>query len=131
MKIYRRNRGIKAILQKATGSDLGWAERAFPDDPTLPTLSEHDSWMLIINEQHFGFIEYFTRNSELTVTGLWVRPDKRGNGYGEMMLELAEVTEKPDAVHVIATPQSEGFYAKMGYAPNSDLRILTKECDYD
>lgn len=131
MKIYRQNRGIKAILQKATDSDLVWAERSFPDDLLLPTLSEQDSWMLIINDEYFGFIEYFTRDTELTVTGLWVRPDKRGNGYGTMMLELAEVTEKPNIMRVIATPQSEGFYAKRGYGPDYGMRILTKICDYD
>jgi GNAT superfamily N-acetyltransferase len=131
MKIYRRTSGIKAILQKATESDLIWAEREFPEDLMLPTLSEMDSWMLIINDEYFGFIEYLTRDSEMTVTGLWVRPDKRGNGYGTMMLELAEVSEKPDIIRVITTPRSEGFYAKRGYAPDFGMKILTKVCEYD
>lgn len=131
MKIYRQNKGIKAILQKATDSDLVWAEQSFPEDLLLPTLSEQDSWMLTINDEYFGFIEYFTRDTELTVTGLWVRPDKRGNGYGTIMLELAEVTEKPNIMRVIATPQSEGFYTKRGYGPDHGMKILTKVCEYD
>lgn len=131
MRVYRQNKGIKAILQKATDYDLVWAESTFPDDLLLPTLSEQDSWMLIINDEYFGFIEYFTRGAELTVTGLWVRPDKRGNGYGTMMLELAEATEKPGVMRVIATPQSEGFYTKRGYGPDYGMKILTKVRDYD
>lgn len=131
MKIYRRTNGIKAILQKATESDLVWAEREFPGDLMLPTLSEMDSWMLIINDEYFGFIEYLIRDPEMTVTGLWVRPDKRGNGYGTMMLELAEVSEKPAVIRVITTPQSEGFYTKRGFGPNFGMKILTKACEYD
>lgn len=131
MRVYRQTKGIKAILQRATESDLGWAERTFPDDRLLPTLSTYDSWMLIVNDEYFGFIEYMMRDVELTVTGLWVRPDKRGNGYGTMMLELVEITEKPAIIRVITTPHSEGFYFKRGYEPDQGVKILTKVCDYD
>lgn len=131
MRIYRQTKGIRATLQRATESDLSWAEKAFPDDRLLPTLSSHDSWILIINERYFGFIEYFVGDVELTVTGLWVRPDKRGNGYGTMMLELIEVTEKPAIIRVIATPQSESFYSRQGYKPDQGVKILTKRCAHD
>lgn len=131
MRIYRQTKGIKAILQKATESSLVWAEREFPDDLMLPTLSDKDSWMLIVNDVYFGFIEYLTRDEELLITGLWVRPDKRGNGYGTMMIELAEVTEKPMITRVIATPSSEGFYQKQGFEPDQGMKILTRVCPYD
>lgn len=131
MRIYRQTKGIKAILQKATESYLVWAEREFPDDLMLPTLSDKDSWMLIVNDEYFGFIEYLTRDEELLITGLWVRPDKRGNGYGTMMIELAEVTEKPRITRVIATPSSEGFYQKQGFEPDQGMKILTRVFLYD
>lgn len=131
MKIYRRTNGIKAILQRATDSDLVWAEREFPEDLMLPTLSEKDSWMLIVNDEYFGFIEYLTRDSEMLVTSLWVRPDKRGNGYGTMMLELAEISEKPSVIRVISTPRSGGFYEKLCFGHDYGMTILTKACYYD
>jgi GNAT superfamily N-acetyltransferase len=131
MKIYRRARGITVMLRKATASDLTWAERDFPKDITLPTISEHEAWTLVINDENFGFIEYFSREEEVVVTGLWVRPDKRGNGYGTMMLELVESTEKPRFILVISTPSSEGFYSKRGYLKAFGHTILTKVVEYD
>jgi GNAT superfamily N-acetyltransferase len=131
MRIYRRARGITVMLRKATASDLTWAERDFPKDVTLPTISEHEAWTLVINDENFGFIEYFSREEEVVVTGLWVRPDKRGNGYGTMMLELVESTEKPRFIRVISTPSSEGFYSKRGYLKDYGHTILTKVVEYD
>lgn len=131
MRIYRRARGITVMLRKATTSDLIWAERDFPQDITLPTISEHEAWTLVINDENFGFIEYFAREEEVVVTGLWVRPDKRGNGYGTMMLELVESTEKPRFIRVIATPNSEGFYSKRGYLKDYGHTVLTKVVEYD
>lgn len=131
MRIYRKSRGITVMLRKATSSDLVWAERDFPYDVTLPTLSAHECWMLVIGEEYFGFVEYFSRDEEVVITGLWVRPDKRGNGYGTMMLELVEATEKPRFLRVIATPSSEKFYAKRGYLKDYGFQILTKVVEYD
>jgi GNAT superfamily N-acetyltransferase len=73
-----------------------------------------------------GFVEYFTRESELVVTGLWVRPDERRNGYGTMILELVEVYENPMIMRVIAEPRSEKFYQKVGYESDFGMRILAK-----
>jgi GNAT superfamily N-acetyltransferase len=106
-------------------------EREFPYDPTLPTLSSCDSWVLEIGEDDIGFIEYFSRDEGVTVTGLWVRPDKRKNGYGTIMLELVEATENPKFLRVIATPSSRGFYEKRGYSEDYGHTILTKVVGYD
>jgi len=131
MRIYRRSQGISVLLRRANEGDMIHMERKFPYDPTLPTLSSCDSWVLEIGEDDIGFIEYFSRDEEVTVTGLWVRPDKRKNGYGTMMLELVEATEKPRFLRVIATLSSAGFYVKRGYLKDHGFQILTKVVDYD
>jgi GNAT superfamily N-acetyltransferase len=119
------------VLRKANETDMIRMEREFPYDPTLPTLSTHCSWVLEAGDDDIGFIEYFSREEEVVVTGLWVKPDKRGNGYGTIMLELVEATVKPKFLRVIATPSSQGFYEKRGYTEDYGHTILTKVIGYD
>lgn len=130
MKIYRRTPGITVGLRKATARDLLHMEIRYPDDPLLPTLSSQEAWVMTVGERNqerpVGFIEYFTRERDLTVTGLWVAPDLRGNGYGTMMLELVEDIEKPSFMRVITTPQSRGFYKKRGYDLDQGFSVFTK-----
>lgn len=132
MRIYRRTPGITVQLRRATDEDLLEMELQYPDDRLLPTMSAMESYVLIVGEDRYkrpvGFIEYFVRDAELFVTGLWVAPDHRSNGYGTMMLELAEATERPDMIRVVATPHSEGFYEKRGYEADQGFRVMTKVC---
>lgn len=129
MRVYRRNNGVTVELRKATESELHSATSEFPDDRLLPTLSSLSSFVFCVNGVRMGFVEYFTRESELVVTGLWVRPDERRNGYGTMILELVEVYENPMIMRVIAEPRSEKFYQKIGYEPDFGMRILAKVCN--
>jgi GNAT superfamily N-acetyltransferase len=131
MRIYRKSEGINVLLRSASEEDLMELERDFPYDVTLPTLSHAGGWILEIADRKIGFIEYMTREEEVLVTGLWVRPDKRGNGYGTMMLELVEATETPKFMRVIVTPSSAGFYEKRGYSEDQGFTVLTKVIGYD
>lgn len=128
MKVYRRNNGVTVELRKATESELYSVTSEFPDDSILPTLSSFSSFVFCVNNVKVGFVEYFIRESNLVVTGLWVRPDKRKNGYGTMILELIEVYENPKVIKIIAEPSSEKFYQKIGYKSNFGMRILEKVC---
>jgi GNAT superfamily N-acetyltransferase len=119
------------LLRQADDSDIARMEREFPYDLTLPTLSIQCSWVLEVGKEDIGFIEYFSREEEVVVTGLWVKPNKRGNGYGTIMLELVEATENPKFLRVIATPSSRGFYEKRGYSEDYGHTILTKVVGYD
>lgn len=105
-------------------------ELQYPDDPTLPALSAAESWVLTVgerkNERSVGFVEYFVRDSELVITSLWVAPTFRGNGYGTMMIELAEATERPDVVRVIASGETSGFYERRGFEPDAALRVMSR-----
>ncbi|MBM4057559.1 MAG: GNAT family N-acetyltransferase [Planctomycetes bacterium] len=135
MKIYRKTPGITVQLRRATDEDLLEMEIKYPEDRLLPTMSAMESYVLIVGEDRYrrpvGFVEYYSRDGELVVTGLWVAPDHRGNGYGTMMLELAEATERPDMIRVIVTPQSESFYVQRGFAPDNGMHVMTKVCGYD
>ena len=66
------------------------------------------------------------RDSELFITGLWVAPERRGNGYGAMMIELAEITERPNIVRAIPVPQSAGFYEKCGFVADAEHCVVTR-----
>lgn len=133
MKIYRRTPGITVNLRRATDEDLLAMELRHPDDSLLPTMGVQESWVLTVGERRdaeaVGFIEYFVRDSELVITGLWVAPDRRGNGYGTMMIELAEATERPDIVRAIVTPQSAGFYEKRGFGADAGHRVVARVSD--
>jgi GNAT superfamily N-acetyltransferase len=135
MKIYRRTPGVTVQLRRATDEDLLEMELQYPDDRLLPSMSAMESYALIVGEDRYrrpaGFVEYFVRDGELVITGLWVAPNHRGNGYGTMMLELVEATERPDIIRVIATPQSEGFYAARGFGPDLGFRAMTKVCGFE
>lgn len=134
MRIYRRTAGITVSLRRATEDDLLDMELRYPDDPLLPTMSAQESWVLIVGDDRYsppvGFIEYFARDSEVVITGLWVEPEKRRNGYGTMMLELVEATETPKFIRAIVTPHSRGFYEKRGYDLDQGFSIVTKISGY-
>ena len=108
-------------------------ELKHPDDRLLPTMGVQESWVLIAGErkdaQPVGFIEYFVRDSELVITGLWVSPDQRDNGYGTMMIELVEATERPDIVRAIVTPHSSGFYEKRGFTKDMGHFVVARVSD--
>lgn len=108
-------------------------EVCYPDDTLLPTMGVQESWVLTLGERKdsdvVGFIEYSIRDSELIVMGLWVSPDHRGNGYGTMMIELVEATERPDIIRALVTPQSIGFYEKRGFAPDMGHSIVARISD--
>lgn len=133
MKIYRRKPGIVVGLRRATDDDLLSMEIRYPDDRLLPTMGAQESWVLTVGEQReakaVGFIEYFVRDSELVIMGLWVAPDHRGSGYGTMMIELVEATERPDIVRVIVTPHSIGFYQKLGFAVDAGHSVVARISD--
>jgi len=135
MKIYRKTPGITVQLRRATDEDLLEMEIKYPEDRLLPTMSAMESYVLIVGEDRYkrpvGFVEYYSRDGELVVTGLWVAPDHRGNGYGTIMLELVEATERPDIIRAIVTSQSESFYVQRGFAPDNGMRVMTKVCGYD
>lgn len=135
MKIYRKTTGFTVQLRRATDDDILEMELQYPDDKLLPTMSAMECYALIVGEDKYkrpsGFIEYFVREGELVITGLWVSPDHRGNGYGTMMLELVEATERPDIIRVIVTPSSEGFYSQCGYLPDQGFSMMTKVCGYN
>jgi GNAT superfamily N-acetyltransferase len=133
MKIYRRTPGITVNLRRATDEDLLAMELRYPEDRLLPTMGVQESWVLTVGERRdaeaIGFIEYFIRDSELIITGLWVSPDKRGNGYGTMMIELIEATERPDIIRAIVTPHSTSFYTKRGFAPDMGHCVVARISD--
>jgi ribosomal protein S18 acetylase RimI-like enzyme len=133
MKIYRKTPGITASLRRATDEDLLAMELRYPDDRLLPTMGAQESWVLTVGERRnaeaIGFIEYFIRDSELVILGLWVAPDYRNNGYGTMMIELAEATERPDIIRAIVTPQSSGFYEKRGFATDLGHNVVARVSD--
>jgi ribosomal protein S18 acetylase RimI-like enzyme len=133
MKIYRKTPGITASLRRATDEDLLAMELRYPDDRLLPTMGAQESWVLTVGERRnaeaIGFIEYFVRDSELVILGLWVAPDYRNNGYGTMMIELAEATERPDIIRAIVTPQSSGFYEKRGFATDLGHNVVARVSD--
>jgi ribosomal protein S18 acetylase RimI-like enzyme len=133
MKIYRKTPGITVNLRRATDEDLLAMEIKYPDDQLLPAMSVQESWVLTAGERKdaepVGFIEYFVRDSELVITGLWVSPDQRGNGYGTMMIELVEATERPDIVRAIVTQQSSGFYEKRGFMTDMGHFVVARVAD--
>ena len=108
-------------------------EIQYPDDQLLPSMSVQESWVLTTGERKdaepIGFIEYSVRDSELIITGLWVSPDQRGNGYGTMMIELVEATERPDIVRAIVTQQSYGFYEKRGFMTDMGHFVVARVAD--
>ena len=110
-------------------------ELKYPEDRLLPLLSSLESWVLVRgsnpNGEPIGFVEYLVRDDEVVVTGLWVSPDHRGNGYGTMMLEIVEATEQPYFVRVLATPDSASFYEKHGYLKDRGFTMLTKVVRYE
>jgi ribosomal protein S18 acetylase RimI-like enzyme len=130
MKIYRHVEGVKVTLRRATDDDLLNMEIKYPDDRMLPTLSTHESWVLVAgtnpNADPVGFIEYLVRDDEVVISGLWVAPTHRGNGYGTLMLEIVEAMEEPLFVRVLATPGSAGFYKNRGYLVDQGFTMLTK-----
>lgn len=133
MKIYRKTPGITASLRRATDEDLLAIELRYPDDRLLPAMGAQESWVLTVGERRnaeaIGFIEYFVRDSELVILGLWVAPDYRNNGYGTMMIELAEATERPDIIRAMVTPQSSGFYEKRGFATDLGHNVVARVSD--
>ncbi len=133
MKIYRKTPGITVNLRRATDEDLLAMELRYPDDRLLPTMGVQESWVLTVGERKeseaIGFIEYFVRDSELVITGLWVSPDHRGNGYGTMMIELVEATERPDIVRAIVTPHSAEFYEKRGFMMDHGHHVVARLSD--
>lgn len=135
MKIYRQSRGVKVTLRRATDEDLLAMELKYPEDRLLPLLSSLESWVLVLgnnpNGEPIGFVEYLVRDDEVVVTGLWVSPDHRGNGYGTMMLEIIETTEQPYFVRVLATPDSASFYEKHGYLKDRGFTMFTKVVRYE
>lgn len=130
MKIYRRTPGITVNLRRATDEDLLAMELRHPDDLSLPSMGVQESWVLTVGERRdseaVGFIEYAVRDSELVITGLWVDPEKRGNGYGTMMIELAEATERPDIVRAVVTPQSAGFFERRGFGADMGHSVVAR-----
>jgi GNAT superfamily N-acetyltransferase len=130
MRIYRKTPGITIHLRRATDEDILEMELQHPDDPALPALSAAESWVLTVGERRdertVGFIEYFVRESELFVIGLWVVPSARGNGYGTMMIELAEATERPDTILVLASGQIANFYERRGFTRDPELQIMSR-----
>lgn len=133
MKIYRKTPGITVNLHRATDEDLLAMELRYPDDRLLPTMGVQESWVLTVGERKdagaIGFIEYSIRDSELIITGLWVAPDHRGNGYGTMMIELVEATERPDIIRAIVTPHSSGFYEKRGFMTDQGHHVVARISD--
>lgn len=134
MKIYRQAQGIKVTLRRATDDDILAMEIKHPQDRMLPTLSAMESWVLVVGKnpdsEPVGFIEYFVRDDEVIVTGLWVAPTHRGNGYGTMMLEIIEATEEPYFVRVLATHGSASFYEGRGFSQDQGFSMLTKVVRY-
>jgi len=130
MKIYRKTLGITVSLHRATDEDILAMEARYPDDNCLPTLGIQESWVLTIDKkpekEAVGVVEYYLRDSELVITGLWIAPDYRGKGYGTMMIELIEATERPTILRVITTSQSLKFYEKRGFTPDIGYRVLTR-----
>lgn len=135
MKIYRQSRGVKVTLRKATDEDILSMELKYPEDKLLPLLSSLESWVLVSgsnpNGEPIGFIEYLVRDDEAFVTGLWVSPGHRGNGYGTMMLEILEATEQPYFIRVLTTPDSASFYEDRGYTYDEGLAVLTRAVRYE
>jgi len=135
MKIYRQAQGIKVTLRRATDDDLLSMEIKYPEDRMLPTLSSLSSWVLVVGKnpdaEPVGFIEYLVRDDEVLISGLWVAPSHRGNGYGTMMLEIVEATEEPYFVRVLATPSSASFYEDRGFLVDRGFSMLTKVVHYD
>jgi GNAT superfamily N-acetyltransferase len=133
MRIYRKTPGITASLRRATDDDIRAMELRYPNDRLLPIMSAQESWVLTVGERkdakEIGFIEYFIRDSELVIFGLWVAPDYRGNGYGTMMIELVEATERPDIIRAIVTPQSTKFYEKRGFALDAGHHVVARVSD--
>jgi GNAT superfamily N-acetyltransferase len=133
MRIYRKTPGITASLRRATDDDIHAMELRYPNDRLLPTMSAQESWVLTVGERkdakEIGFIEYFIRDSELVIFGLWVAPDYRGNGYGTMMIELVEATERPDIIRAIVTSQSTKFYEKRGFALDAGHHVVARVSD--
>lgn len=133
MRVYRKRPGITASLRRATDNDLLAMEIRYPDDRLLPTIGIQESWVLSVGErkdaQEIGFIEYVVRDAEVLILGLWVAPDFRNKGYGSMMIELVEATEKPDIVRVVVTPDSLPFYTKLGFAQDQGHFVVTRVSD--
>lgn len=128
MRIIRRTPGVTVALRPASEEDLLQMELKHPDDRLLPTLSSQESWVMSVGSRNetVGFIEYFVNNEVLTITGHWVSPTHRGNGYGSIMLELVEASEKPMVTRVLSIPSTEEFYRKRGFEPDRQLSVLSK-----
>ncbi len=128
MRIIRKTPGITVALRRASEEDLLQMELKHPDDRLLPTLSAHEAWVMTVGSRNetVGFIEYFVNNEVLTITGHWVAPTHRGNGYGSIMLELVETAEKPMITRVLSIPSTEKFYRDRGFEPDRQLSVLSK-----
>jgi len=131
MRIHRRTPGVTVTLRPATDEDLFRMELKHPDDGLLPTFSARESWLMTVGSRQdpVGFVEYFINNGVLTITGHWVDPDHRGNGYGAIMLDLVEATEKPNVMRIVTIPATDSFYQKLGFRQDPNLRILSRASD--
>jgi len=75
-------------------------------------------YKLIKNEKIIGFCAIEERPDEYEIGHLWVIPEYIGQGYGRFLLQetLGKVIKAKKDIMVVADPNAESFYQKMGFA---------------
>ena len=74
-------------------------------------------YLLKKGNESIGFCAIEERPEEYEVGQMWVLPEYIGKGYGKFLLEnvLARVIKDKKDIIVIADPNAEPFYQKMGF----------------
>jgi GNAT superfamily N-acetyltransferase len=64
-----------------------------------------------------------------SIEELYVEPEERGRGVGRALVEAAAercLTRGVSYVEVQTDDEAEGFYLKLGYEPEPDVRVLSR-----
>jgi len=96
------------------------------DDKFAPGFDEAENLIVKIGEDRVGMVSLVTRQGEVLITQLYVRPEFRGFGIGTQILECLSQFSGINYLRVLATPSTVAYYEKRGFEPDAGQIILTK-----
>jgi len=114
-------RALKAVARAAKGYwhySSDYMELWNHDQEITPDYVEHYQVRCVVSGRKIiGFYAYSTDGEIRDLTHLWVAPEHIGTGVGRILLRDAIERLRADGVrglHIIADPNAEGFYLRMG-----------------
>lgn len=95
-------------------------------DKLAPGFDTAENLIVTIGKDQVGLVSLVSREGELLITQLYVRPEFRGFGIGTQILECLSKFSGVNFLRVLATPSTVAYYENRGFEPEAGQIVLTK-----